>query len=74
MVRSRGIENIERDLTGNLQQDFNIFIRAALFDLSNQGSENTVQWIQDFLFLVGQPVHKDLDLMKHENQLHLGVI
>ena len=39
MVRSRGIENIERDLTGNLQQDFNIFIRAALFDLSNQGSQ-----------------------------------
>tara|TARA_R100000329_G_scaffold38432_1_gene36268 strand:+ start:360 stop:929 length:570 start_codon:yes stop_codon:yes gene_type:complete len=39
MVRSRGIENIEKDLTGNLQQDFNIFIRAVLFDLSNQGSE-----------------------------------
>ena len=39
MVRGRGIENIEKDLTGNLQQDFNTFIRAALSDLSNQGSQ-----------------------------------
>ena len=39
MARSKGIENIERDLTGNLQQDFNTFIRAALSDLSNQGSQ-----------------------------------
>ena len=39
MAKSRGIENIEKDLTGNLQQDFNIFIRAALADLSNQGSQ-----------------------------------
>ena len=39
MVKSRGIENIEKDLTGNLQRDFNSFIRAALSDLSNQGSE-----------------------------------
>ena len=39
MVRAKGIENIERDLTGNLQQDFNTFIRAALSDLSNQGSQ-----------------------------------
>ena len=39
MARARGIENIERDLTGNLQQDFNTFIRAALSDLSNQGSQ-----------------------------------
>ena len=39
MVKSRGIENIEKDLTGNLQQDFNLFIRAALSDLSNQGSQ-----------------------------------
>ena len=39
MARARGIENIEKDLTGNLQQDFNIFIRAALSDLSNQGSQ-----------------------------------
>ena len=38
MARARGIENIEKDLTGNLQQDFNIFIRTALSDLSNQGS------------------------------------
>ena len=29
MARSKGIENIERDLTGNLQQDFNTFIRAT---------------------------------------------
>ena len=39
MIKSRGIENIEKDLTGNLQRDFNSFIRAALSDLSNQGSE-----------------------------------
>ena len=39
MVKSRGIENIEKDLTGNLQRDFNSFIRAALLDLSNQGSQ-----------------------------------
>ena len=39
MARARGIENIQKDLNGNLQQDFNTFIRAALFDLSNQGSK-----------------------------------
>jgi len=39
MVKSRGIENIEKDLTGNLQRDFNLFIRSALSDLSNQGSQ-----------------------------------
>ena len=39
MAKSKGIENIERDLVGNLEQDFNTFIRAALADLSNQGSE-----------------------------------
>ena len=39
MARAKSIENIERDLTGNLQQDFNTFIRAALSDLSNQGSQ-----------------------------------
>jgi len=39
MVKSKGIENIEKDLTGNLQRDFNLFIRAALSDLSNQGSQ-----------------------------------
>ena len=36
MARSKGIENITADLNGNLQSDFNTFIRAALFDLSNQ--------------------------------------
>ena len=39
MARSKGIANIEKDLTGNLQQDFITFIRAALADLSNQGSQ-----------------------------------
>ena len=39
MAKSKGIENIKKDLTGNLQQDFNTFIRAALSDLSNQGSK-----------------------------------
>jgi len=39
MAKGRAIDNIEKDLTGNLQQDFNSFIRAALSDLSNQGSQ-----------------------------------
>ena len=39
MAKSKGIENIEKDLVGNLEQDFNTFIRAALADLSNQGSQ-----------------------------------
>ena len=38
MARSKGIENITADLNGNLQNDFNTFIRAALFDLSNQSA------------------------------------
>jgi len=36
MVKSRGIENIERDLTGNLERDLNIFVRAVLIDLSTE--------------------------------------
>ena len=39
MVRARGIENIERDLTGNLERDLNLFVRAAIFDLSNQSAK-----------------------------------
>ena len=39
MAKSRGIENIERDLTGNLERDLNAFVRAAIFDLSNQSPE-----------------------------------
>ena len=38
MARGKGIENITADLNGNLQNDFNTFIRAALFDLSNQSA------------------------------------
>jgi superfamily II DNA helicase RecQ len=36
MARARGIENIESDLTGNLERDFNIFIGAVLGDLSSR--------------------------------------
>jgi len=36
MAKGRAIDNIEKDLTGNLQQDFNSFIRAALTDLSTK--------------------------------------
>ena len=36
MAKAKGIENIERDLTGNLERDLNVFVRAAIFDLSNQ--------------------------------------
>jgi hypothetical protein len=37
MAKGRGIENIEKDLTGNLERDFNIFIGAVLGDLSSRG-------------------------------------
>ena len=36
MARAKGIENIERDLTGNLDRDFNILIRGILSDLSSE--------------------------------------
>ena len=36
MVKGRSIENIEKDLTGNLDRDFNIFIKAVLGDLSSR--------------------------------------
>lgn len=38
MVKSRGIENIKKDLTGNLERDLNSLVRAAIFDLSNQSA------------------------------------
>ena len=34
MARSKGIANIEKDLTGNLERDLNTLIRAVLTDLS----------------------------------------
>ena len=36
MARAKGIENIEKDLTGNLERDFNIFIGVVLGDLSSR--------------------------------------
>ena len=36
MARAKGIENIERDLTGNLERDLNTFVRAVLTDLSTK--------------------------------------
>ena len=36
MARSKGIENIERDLTGNLERDLNTFVRAVITDLSTK--------------------------------------
>ena len=39
MAKGRGIENIERDLTGNLERDLNLLVRAAIFDLSNQSGK-----------------------------------
>ena len=36
MARSKGIENIERDLTGNLERDLNTLVRAVLTDLSTK--------------------------------------
>ena len=36
MAKAKSIENIEKDLTGNLQRDLNLFIQAALLDLSRE--------------------------------------
>ena len=36
MARAKGIENIERDLTGNLERDLNTLVRAVLTDLSTK--------------------------------------
>ena len=36
MARSKGIENIERDLIGNLESDLNQLVRAILVDLSKE--------------------------------------
>ena len=36
MARAKGIENIERDLTGNLERDLNTFVRAVITDLSTK--------------------------------------
>jgi len=39
MAVGRSIENIEKDLTGNLERDLNIFVRTVITDLStNQNS------------------------------------
>jgi len=36
MARSKGIANIEKDLTGNLERDLNTLVRAILTDLSTK--------------------------------------
>ena len=36
MAKARGIENIERDLTGNLERDLNTLVRVVLSDLSTK--------------------------------------
>ena len=36
MAKGRGIENIEKDLTGNLERDLNIFVRTVITDLSTK--------------------------------------
>ena len=36
MVVGRSIENIEKDLTGNLERDLNIFVRTIITDLSTK--------------------------------------
>jgi len=36
MVKGRDIENIEKDLTGNLERDLNIFVRTVITDLSTK--------------------------------------
>mgnify|MGYP003135159238 FL=1 len=36
MARANGIENIEKDLTGNLERDLNILVKGILSDLSSK--------------------------------------
>ena len=36
MAKARGIENIEKDLTGNLERDLNILVRTIITDLSTK--------------------------------------
>ena len=36
MAKAKGIENIEKDLTGNLESDLNQLVRAILVDLSKE--------------------------------------
>ena len=36
MAKSRGIENIEKDLTGNLERDLNTLVRVIITDLSTE--------------------------------------
>ena len=37
MAKGGGIENISKDLTGNLERDLNILVRGILSDLSSRG-------------------------------------
>ena len=57
MAKARGIENIERDLTGNLERDFNIFIGAVLGDLSSRGKSISPVDTGFFMLQVGQQIH-----------------
>ena len=36
MARANGIENIEKDLIGNLERDLNTLVRAVITDLSTE--------------------------------------
>ena len=40
MAKGRSIENIEKDLTGNLQRDLNFLVRTIISDLSNQSGRD----------------------------------
>ena len=40
MAKGRSIENIEKDLTGNLQRDLNVLVRTIISDLSNQSGRD----------------------------------
>ena len=71
MAVGRSIENIEKDLTGNLERDLNIFVRTVITDLSTKQNSPVDT---GFLLLVGQQVHKDLDQINLEKNLLRGVI
>ena len=58
MAVGRSIENIGKDLTGNLERDLNTLVRVIITDLSTKENSPVDT---GFLLLAGQQVHKDLD-------------
>ena len=72
MAKPRDVGNAGSDLTANLEQDLNDFIRATILELSSE--DNPISPIDTgFLLQVGQLVHKDPDQINQEKNLLRGV-